>query len=135
MTWGILMDCRQYYSQRLMERDFGRDFVPFPWSTLDDLIQDARFARPIMCPRFPWEWTYKQNEAINPPPAGQYGGHQGQNQQGLGGGGFNGGQNNGGNRAAMERRTDMAMAMAITIGMDLELVITIGIDSATAVEM
>ena len=26
MTWGILMDCRQYYSQRLMEQNFDRDF-------------------------------------------------------------------------------------------------------------
>jgi len=71
MTWGIIMDCRQYYSQRLMEREFDRDFVQFPRSTLDDLIQDARFARPIMRHRFPREWTYKQNKAKNPPPAGQ----------------------------------------------------------------
>jgi len=137
-----------------MERDFDRDFVPIPWSTLDDFIQDERFARPIMHPRFPPEWTYKKNEAINPPPAGQYGGTRAETNRALAAGAPMEEQimaaadiKEGGVEiiiiiiiimaAAMEHKTDnaMAMAMSVAIVMDLQIEMTIGRDSATAADM
>jgi uncharacterized membrane protein YgcG len=106
ITWAILTDGRSFFNTVLVEAQFSRgERFKWPTSLIHKIIDEVRFAQPIIHPMYPTEWL------ITPqlPPGGGGGGSSG----GQGGGGKtdqgdrNSGGGGGGKRQGLQQQRQL----------------------------